>query len=510
MPRSLAIGSALSCVVVLTACQQTPPPEHGQHPEPAAVIQLDPKQVEDGAETKATVTADGVVRIAWARTDVAVKVDGMPLRPSAGLGSWAAFKASGRGAMVMGDTVVFEDEVDAAMDAAFAGGLEVTALHNHFFFDEPKVYFMHVGGQGEPGQLAAAVKGVWDAIKRVRADNPNPAGRFGGAIPKPGGLDRGPIEKILGHKATVRDGVVKVNIGREGNMQGTTVGGSMGLGTWAAFSGTDGLAAVDGDFIMTADEVQPVLRALRGAGIHVVALHNHMIGEDPLFYFTHYWGTGPAEELAHAIRSVLDAQQDAAAPLAWNFERDAAGNSAEGWKVETTNPKGPDATWNIIADSDAPSGQKVLTLTSPNHDFGGAYNLCWRDEVRFKDGTLEVLVRANTGDEDQGGGPIWRVQDKNNYYIARYNPLENNFRLYEVKDGARKMLASAPRLKIRAGEWFTIRIVHNGSQIEAWLNGKKLLEVTDVTLTQAGGVGLWTKADAVTSFDDFSVAFTDQ
>ena len=163
-----------------------------------------------------------------------------------------------------------------------------------------------------------------------------------------------------------------------------------------------------------------------------------------------------------------------------------------------------------MADSDAPSGRQILALTSPNHDFGGAYNLCWRDDVRFKNGTLEVTVRANAGVEDQGGGPIWRVKDKNNYHIARYNPLENNFRLYYVKDGARKMLASASHLEIKASEWITIRIVHNGSQIEGWLNGEKLLEVTDLTHTQAVGLGLWTKADAVSSFDDFSVVFTDQ
>jgi hypothetical protein len=412
--------------------------------------------------------------------------------------------------MVMGDTVVFEDEVDAAMDAAFAGGLEVTALHNHFFFDEPKVYFMHIGGRGEPRQLAAAVKGVWDAIKKVRADNPNPARRFGGAIPKPGRLDRDSIEKILGHKVTVRDGVVKMSVGREGDMHGTAIAGSMGLSSWAAFSGSDALASVDGDFIMTADEVQPVLRALRDAGIHVLALHNHMIGGDPMFYFTHYWGTGPSEELAHAIRSVLDARQDAAASFAWDFEHDTAGSPPAGWKIETTSPRGPDATWNITAESDAPSGRNVLTLTSQNHEFGGAYNLCWRDDLRFENGTLEVTLRANTGDEDQGGGPIWRVQDKNNYYVARYNPLENNFRLYYVKDGVRRQLASASRLKIDAREWFTIRIVHDGSQIDGWLNGEKLLEVKDVTHTRAGGVGLWTKADAATSFDDFSVVLTDR
>src|SRR5262245_12127363 len=111
---------------------------------------LDERKISAAARVKATTTPDGVVRIAWARTDVAVKVDGMPLKPFAGLGSWAAFTAAPHGAMVMGDTVVFQDEVTPAMDAAFAGGLEVTGLHNHFFYDEPKVYFMHIGGQGDP------------------------------------------------------------------------------------------------------------------------------------------------------------------------------------------------------------------------------------------------------------------------------------------------------------------------------------------------------------------------
>jgi hypothetical protein len=230
----------------------------------------------------------------------------MPLKPFAGLGSWAA---APHGAMVMGDTVVFEDEVSPAMDAAFAAGLEVTALHNHFFFDEPKVYFMHLGGQGEPEKLAAAVKGVWDAIKKVRAEHPKPATRFAGEVPREGKLDAAAIAKVLGHKGETQQGVVKVTIAREGTMHGARVGGSMGLTTWAAFSGSNDLAAVDGDFIMTANEVQPVLRALRKAGIHVVALHNHMVGEQPAFFFTHFWGKGSAQELARGIKSALDAQQ---------------------------------------------------------------------------------------------------------------------------------------------------------------------------------------------------------
>jgi hypothetical protein len=251
---------------------------------------LDADKIGTAAGTKATAVKDGVVRIAWARTDVAVQVDGMPLKPFAGLGSWAAFAPAPHGAMVMGDTVVFQDEVSPAMDAAFAGGLEVSALHNHFFYDEPKVYFMHIGGQGEPEKLAAAVKGVWDAIKKVRADHPQPAARFTGPPPQAGTVTAGPIEQALGHKGETQQGVVKVTIPREGKMHGVAVGGSMGLTTWAAFSGSDDLAAVDGDFIMTAGEVQPVLRALRKAGIHIVALHNHMIGEQPAFYFTHFLG----------------------------------------------------------------------------------------------------------------------------------------------------------------------------------------------------------------------------
>ena len=145
---------------------------------------LDAEKIGAAAGTRATTAKDGVVRIGWARTDVAVRVDGMPLKPFAGLGSWAAFTPAPHGAMVMGDTVVFQDEVSPAMDAAFAGGLEVTALHNHFFYDEPKVYFMHIGGTGEPEKLAEAVKNVSDAIKKVRAKEaqPVPVAPVGGRV----------------------------------------------------------------------------------------------------------------------------------------------------------------------------------------------------------------------------------------------------------------------------------------------------------------------------------------
>lgn len=275
---------------------------------------LDADKISKATGVKATTAPDGVVRIAWARSDVPVRVDGMPLQPLAGLVSWAAFTPTKHGAMVMGDTVVFQDEVTPAMDAAFAAGLEVTALHNHFFYDEPKVYFLHIGGGGDPEKLAVGVKSVWDAIKKVRADNPTPANRFPGDVPKEGKIDQAAIEKAIGHKSETQAGVVKVTIGREGTMHGVKVAGSMGLSTWAAFSGSDELAAVCGDFIMTAAEVQPVLRALRKSDIHIVALHNHMIGEEPAFYFAHFWGKGPAEKLAKGIKAALDEQAKVGRP----------------------------------------------------------------------------------------------------------------------------------------------------------------------------------------------------
>jgi len=272
---------------------------------------LDAGRIGQAAGAKAAVSPDGVVRVSWARTDVAVKVDGVPLPPFAGLGSWAAFKPTAHGAMMMGDEVVFEDEVSPAMDAAFAAGLEVTALHNHFFYDVPRVYFMHIGGMGDPVRLAAGVKAVWDAIKQVRAASSQPPSQFAGRKPAPGTIAAEPLERILGHKSETRDGVVKVTIGRQGKVHGEDAGGSMGLTTWAAFTGSDDLAAVDGDFIMTAGGVQPVLRALRSADIHIVALHHHMIGGEPAFYFTHFWGTGSPAGLARGIKTALDEQERA-------------------------------------------------------------------------------------------------------------------------------------------------------------------------------------------------------
>lgn len=193
-----------------------------------------------------------------------------------------------------------------------------------------------------------------------------------------------------------------------------------------------------------------------------------------------------------------------AAEFQAGFEDAPGGAPPPGWRIETTNPAGgAAAAWAVESRSDAHGGQNVLTLTTPPERIGGAtYNLIWTDAAQFGDVDIEVAVRANSGNQDQGGGPAWRVQDSGNYYVARYNQLERNFRIYFVAAGNRFQIASAEDRLVGSGEWFTVRIVHRGDVIEGYLNGTKLLEVRDTVLPNPGGIGLWTKADAATSFDD--------
>lgn len=274
---------------------------------------LDAAAIEQAAGTDVSVKDDGVVRIGWSRDDVDVHIDGMEFPPAAGLGSWAGFKALPDGrVMVMGDTVVFEDEITPAMDAAFKHGLKVTALHNHFTMDRPPVYFMHIGGRADSAaELARGVRAMWESIKQVRTDRPQPAEVLPGETVHAGGeLDLEQLETILGADGQDKGEVIKFVFPRQATMHGTAFTNTMGLATWAAFSGSQEYAVVDGDFAMTADEVRPVLRALREADIHIVALHNHMIDEQPAYYFLHYWGKGHAADLARGLRNTLDQQQN--------------------------------------------------------------------------------------------------------------------------------------------------------------------------------------------------------
>jgi hypothetical protein len=250
---------------------------------------------------------EGVLKVSVPRKDLDATVAGVKLTPPLGLTSWAAFQKAGDHVMVMGDMVLLEDQVNPVMSVALENGLEVTALHNHFFWDTPKVMFMHIGGMGEETMLAGAVGKVFAKIK----DTSGGKGEVPRAEISPAqtSLDPQVIEDALGVKGQMADGVYKVTIGRTTRMDGHTVGNAMGVNTWVAFAGSDEQAVVDGDFVMLEPELQPVLKALRGAGIHVVAIHNHMTEESPRTVFLHYWGVGPTRALATGLKAALETQR---------------------------------------------------------------------------------------------------------------------------------------------------------------------------------------------------------
>lgn len=183
------------------------------------------------------------------------------------------------------------------------------------------------------------------------------------------------------------------------------------------------------------------------------------------------------------------------------FARDKVGSVPDGWKVAETAGTGTPATWEVIRDKSAPGGPKAVAVTASKNK-GRTFNLLIAQDKEFADVFVRVAVKAVAGKEDQGGGPIWRAKDADNYYVARWNPLEDNFRVYFVKDGKRTQIATAD-VKTDPKAWHTITITHRGSRIVARLDGERLIRVEDETFTEAGKVGLWSKADAQTAFSDF-------
>jgi hypothetical protein len=255
---------------------------------------------------------EGVFKVSSPRNDVKVSVDQWQMPPFMGLTSWAAFKPGMKeDAMVMGDLVLFQDEVNPVMSAALENGLSVTALHNHFFFDDPKVYFMHIGGEGKVEALAKGVKAALDASKQVRAKTSAPAKSFTGEIPAKSSITASSLQELLGTKGETNNGMFKVVIGRKAKMPcGCEATKEMGVNTWAAFAGSDDNAVVDGDFAVLEDELQPVLKSLRHSGVNIVAIHHHMTRETPRTLFLHYWGKGRAVDLASAVQRALQAQDN--------------------------------------------------------------------------------------------------------------------------------------------------------------------------------------------------------
>lgn len=248
---------------------------------------------------------DGQYKITVPQNDLDVSVDGFRIIPPMGMGSWITFTPAAEGAVVMGDVVVREDEIGPVQRVVLEHGFTITGLHNHFVREEPSVMYMHVGGRGSQEHLARGVKAIFNEVTRLRGGNPADAR----AQSVPNTLDTDEIARILGYDGEMSRGVYKITIGRPDvrlQAHGVSVTTFMGFNTWAAWQGTPDRAAVAGDFTMLEDEVASVIEALVENGIEVVAVHNHMVREEPRIFFLHYWGVGPAEQLARGLKAALD------------------------------------------------------------------------------------------------------------------------------------------------------------------------------------------------------------
>src|SRR5882724_9541079 len=248
-----------------------------------------------------------VLKVNIPRSDLNVTVDGVATPTPFGFGGWLAMtKGEGARDVMMGDLVLLEDEVNPVMSALLDNGLEVTALHNHFFFDEPRIFYMHVMGHASPADLARKVKPAIDLIGHVESTHPKTSGT---ATLQPGKIDTARIVKIVGHEGEQNGAVYKITVGRDDlklKDMGAMINARMGLNTWASFVGNDQSAAIAGDVAMLGNEIQPVLKALRSHDLNVVAIHHHMTGTQPTIIFLHYWVKGPAEQLATAFKAALD------------------------------------------------------------------------------------------------------------------------------------------------------------------------------------------------------------
>jgi hypothetical protein len=251
-----------------------------------------------------------VFKISIPRTDITLTIDQWKFPPYMGFAPWISFQKIPDGILAMGDFPLFQDEVNPVMSVALDEGLLVTALHNHFFYDNPRVFFMHIEAQGSVEKVSQAIAKMFDVVKKIRTKHPQVATSFGGMhIPEKSTLSPMEIENIFHLQTDSKDGMVKVSQEKKIHMGKEIVGMPMGANSAAAFAGTSENAVVDGDIAVFENQLQDVLKTFRTNDIYVIAIHNHMINENPRLLFVHFWGKGPVSSLAKTIKHVFDIVQ---------------------------------------------------------------------------------------------------------------------------------------------------------------------------------------------------------
>ena len=270
----------------------------------AVFAQLDTTAIEKVMGMKGK-SNHGEYKVTIPQNDLNVEVDGFKIIPPMGLGTWIAFTPTNEGTMVMGDIILTETDLKLVQQEVIKQGLTITAIHNHFVRNHPNIMYMHIGGSGKTDEMARKAKAVLDKVADSRGHDP----ASGSVADVPYSIDTKKLDDILGYKGEMSKGVYKYTIGRPDvslKEHDVVVSTFLGFNTWAAFQGSPDHAAVAGDFTMLESEVGPVIKALIENGIEVVAVHNHMVHEQPRIFFLHYWGVGSAEQLAKGLKAALN------------------------------------------------------------------------------------------------------------------------------------------------------------------------------------------------------------
>lgn len=298
MRNDKLIKSAILLILALPAIAQQEPGTDEQW-----------KPVETAMGRSGQMQPGGVFKFSMPRKDLTVMKDGVKIAPGLALGSWAAFKSMGDQTMVMGDLVLTENEVEPVMMSLQQNGIDQTALHNHLIGEQPRVMYMHIEGHGEAAALAKSLATALALTKTPPAGPATPAASPTPA-PAPLGIDQPGVEKAMGYSGKVNGGILQFTVPRAEKIMenGMEIPPAMGTATGINFQPTSGgKAAISGDFVLLASEVNPVIRALRKSGIEVEAVHNHMLGDEPHMYFMHFWANNDAVKLASGLRAALDA-----------------------------------------------------------------------------------------------------------------------------------------------------------------------------------------------------------
>lgn len=509
MPRIALLLAAASFV----GCVSSPLP--AQQPLP------DQAYLEATLKRKALLIADeGILHFYSWRRGLDAEWQGRPVEIFEGTALRVSFQKHGDECLVSGQLTLVADEVVPVVAGLAEGGLRVASLVPRFPGSTPALYELRFFGEGSEQDFAPAVA---EAFTRIvpplattgRGANPANASATTTTPPKvpeksspvtrsaagPSRIHEGPLEHIFGCKAEVKDGVALFRFEGSKGLLGGKPTSRMGAAVFAGFAGSDDAARVRLDWTVERRDLAALLRKFGAAGFEIESIVAAAPAMDDELLQVVMVGAGKAVELARLVAGDLAQRRDAR--LAFERPFVAPANAVEvlgvggdtlaaGWVSGATHPSGPQrAAWGL---QKAP--EPAAMMTDPGQWSGRTFNLLWNPTIRFRDGKLTLRMRADQGRVDQGGGLIWRAKDENNYYVTRFNPLEQDFRVYHVVDGVRTQIKAFGQLPYRSQDWFTIEVEQRGNTIRCVLNGRETLEVEDAHFPDAGGIGVWSKADS--------------